>query len=278
MRTIWAAAFSPDGRYLLTGGAAGESRFERGKTGGDNMVTEDDDTRNEIKIWDTTTWKPIKEFWGENRYTMAVAYSSDGRSVASCGTDGIVKVWDTVSFKERLRADVSCRIMGVAFSPDSKSVLVAVNNGLRIWDLGSGKEAASRKIADEGESLSRLCFSPDGKLLAIGSWATGTVRLFEFPEWKERKAIKAHNDTVAALAFCPDGNTLFSGSLDGSTRAWSVTTGKLIHTFGHEHTDSVKSLCVIRDGKALLTVYSCGTTDHIGIWDVETGIDSGLSK
>src|SRR6266545_1519668 len=101
--------------------------------------------------------------------TYGVAFSSDGKLVASASTDASVCVWDAATGKQIHRFLVpSVRHRALAFSPDGKMLAAAGwNEAVRLWDLVSGKELAALQLKEGAEeSVPAVAFSPDGRTLA----------------------------------------------------------------------------------------------------------------
>src|SRR5262249_11479794 len=100
-------------------------------------------------------------------------------------------------------------ITGVAFTPDGKMLATSAND-LALWDL-TGKEPKKRPAA-RAPRVRSLAFSPDGTILAAGSWgATATLLNLSNAELKERAVVKGHDYGAGCVALHPDGKTLATG-------------------------------------------------------------------
>jgi WD40 repeat protein len=142
----------------------------------------------------------------------ALAYSPDGKVLASGGRDNVIRLYDAASGKE-LRRLVGHQPRTFAPANDGKSPLDVLINA-----------------AGEG-GVNSVAFSPDGKMLASGGW-DDTVRLWDVETGKELRKIAAHKAMVGRVAFSPDGRVLASrGAFDGSVRLWDPVTGTALHTF-----------------------------------------------
>ncbi|MFJ7628233.1 WD40 repeat domain-containing serine/threonine protein kinase [Streptomyces sp. NPDC097595] len=162
-------AFSPDGKTLATVGDASEKRSY---------------PNNEpAKLWDLTRIDPEPYGQGDPRHdlaledvTDAVAFSPDGKTLATGGPQADVRLWDVAT--GRLKATVANRLAeprDLAFSPDGRSLAVTADGGVLLWNLADRKPSALLTDDDTGygdDEIRELSFSPDGRYLA-GTTAGG---------------------------------------------------------------------------------------------------------
>ena len=181
----------------------------------------------------------------EDGWVMALAFSPDGRTLASGG-----------GFNEN--------------PADLIQEFVLKRHAVRLWDLTTGKQLA--ELQGHAGPISSVGFSPDGRLLATASW-DDTIRLWDSASGNAISVLEGHTENVSMVAFAPDGDTLASASFDGTVRLWDLATGKLLIEL-ECHQGPVWSLAFSPDGRTLAT----GSADDnsIKLWDANTGQEKAL--
>ena len=157
-------------------------------------------------------------------YVNAVAFSPDGRCVASGSSDGTARVWEAATGREVARLEHEDYVRAVAFSPDGRWVASGSwDNTVRVWEAATGQEVARM---DHESHVNAVAFSPGGRWVASGS-SNGTARVWEAATGREVAQME-HESYVYAVAFSPDGRWVASGSSDGTARVWLVWSQDLI--------------------------------------------------
>jgi WD40 repeat protein/class 3 adenylate cyclase len=152
---------------------------------------------------------------------------------------------------------------GVAFSADSKYVVVGNGPHATLWDAETGESI--RKFT-HGLGVTGIACSLDGKFILTGGWNHIAI-LWDAATGAELQRFIGHNDVVWSVAISPDGNRVLTGSYDGTARLWDTATGNQIYQF-ISHADIVRSVAFSHDGKHALLGKSDGGID---IWDARTG-------
>ena len=255
-RVIRAVALSPDKATLAVGGRdLGETEFR-------------------VRFWDVANGKPAGELKDVGQ-TWALAYTPDGKCLATAGQDQTLRLWDLAAGTERRRfGENKERWMNLAFSSDGK-ILASVNapgDRIQLWDTATGAALRAFKATPGYDRM--LAFSPDGKILAVGNPEDKIIRLWDVHSGEKVREIEGKLATFA-LAFSPDGKILATGDArqEGKTltssviHLWDVSSGRELRQF-RGHLFGTNQLAFSPDGKRLL---SSGGGGPIHVWDVATG-------
>ena len=216
-----------------------------------------------------STTKARTIFRGHADQIMSVAFSPDGKTLASGCWDGVMKLWDLSSGQERtILKGRPGRIHSVAFSPDGRTLACGgdgENSQVRLLEVSTGTERTTLKKFSAW--ITTVAFSPDGKTLASSGGESREIWLWDVASGKVRLTLRGHTGTIMSVAYSPDGRTLASGSDDQTVKLWDVATGKERATL-KGHTKPVRSVSFSPDGRTLATACE----DHlVKLWDVTTG-------
>jgi WD40 repeat protein/serine/threonine protein kinase len=206
--------FSPDGQRLAS------SCFSFGWEG--------EPAGGEAKVWDAATGKEMLTFRGQPQGVLSLAFSPDGRRLASGGEEKTVKVWDATTGQEMWTSrEHTAPVLSVAFSPDGRSLASAgadyselVHAEVQISDAQTGEPRLT--LGGHIGYILSIAFSHDGQRLASAGMDR-TVKLWDVATGRETLTLRGHQLVIRAVAFSPDGRQLASASNDRTVRVWDAT-------------------------------------------------------
>jgi WD40 repeat protein len=245
---VTAMAVSPDGRTFVVG-------YEKGG----------------LALYDFATRKQVRDFKGHTKDVRGLAFSPDGKTLATGGDN--VRLWNPETGEQLAALEGHTEGFGVwgwlravAFSPDGKLLASAGADGtVKLWDVAARKEIRTLMEKSNHPALA-VAFSPDGKVLATGN-NDAAARLWNVATGKLVRELKDGDDATAtpyALAFTPDGKALLSGNRNSKLIVWDAATGQSLRAVS---TGSMENMALSPDGK--LVAFA---DNDVKIFDVGTGV------
>ncbi len=275
-------AYSPDGRYLIAGGAD-SLRLWDAKTGEEvdrklkepwvqavsfspqGHVVATAGMFKTIRLVEIADGKELHKFEGNKAGIKALGISNDLQVVASGSMDGTLFIWSYQGKNKmhELKAHAD-EITALAFHPTSETDLLATASNDRTVQIRKISTGAVVHKLDAGCAAQAIAFAPDGRLFTAGDdnlvrvWDSATGKLFD--------TLKGHTGTVVSLLWHPDSKSLVSGSLDQTVRVWDLAT-KQARVIQRSPGDN-DALALSPDGKQLA---SAGVNQTIRFFDFASG-------
>jgi WD40 repeat protein/serine/threonine protein kinase len=209
--SVLCLAFSPDSRFLASGGLTGGVLVRRlpgtpfSPSQGATLTVKGQDTF---------------ELPGLSNAVNALDFSPDGRFLAGCGFDRILKVWHLAQRSDVAVANLQAPLPCLAYSPDGKQLAVARLEDVLVLDTTTFTEVG--RLQGHLDQVNHVTYSPDGKRIATAG-EDRTVRLWDSKSGQEMLTLKGHTNLVRCVKFSPDGHRLFSGGWDRIIRTWDAT-------------------------------------------------------
>ncbi len=279
------AAFSPDGRQVVTASKDHTARVWDASTGeavtpplrhghivlkaafspdGRRVVTASHD--GTARVWDARSGQPVSPALPHRSAVQDVSFSPDGRRVVTAGTDGVARVWDAATGQPRTPPMKHASWLEAAsFSPDGRHVVTASNDHTaQVWDAATGQRVG--QALKHAAAVKHAAFSPDGRRVVTAS-DDHTARVWDAATSQPAGPPLEHGDRVFRAASSPDGRYVSTCSFDTTARVWDAATGRAV-TPPMTHRNSVRCATFSPDGRYLVTA----SYDHTArVWEAATG-------
>ncbi|KAI5115832.1 hypothetical protein M0805_001517 [Coniferiporia weirii] len=251
--TLWTAnadsgindvAYSPDGRYIVSG-----SRDEL------------------LRIWDAQTGSTVGgPLMGHSGSVLSVSYSPNGRHIVSGSSDKTLRIWDvqTENAVGRPLSGHSGSVQSVAYSPDGRHIVSGSSDKtLIIWDAQNGS-SVGQPLTGHSDWVRSVAYSSDGRHIISGS-SDKTLRIWDTQTKNPvGRPLTGHSGSILSVAYSFDAKHIVSGSSDMTLRIWDAQTGKAVGEPLVGHQSSVLSVSYSLDGRYIVS----GSSDEtLRVWD-----------
>jgi WD40 repeat protein len=241
--SVAVAAFSPDGKRIVTTGDG-----------------------NTARVWDAETGHLLATLTGHTGPVNDVAFSPDGNRIVTASQDATARMWDAES--GNLLATLTwpnVEVRETVFSPDGKRIVTTgADNTARVWDAESGALLAT--LSGHSGVVYGAAFSPDGKRIVTAS-DDHTARVWDAETGHLLTTLTGHTNSVSDASFSPDGKSIITASQDFTARVWDAETGHLLATL-NGHTGAVYDASFSPDGKSIVTA---GADNTARVWEADSG-------
>ncbi len=217
-----------------------------------------------VKLWNLQN-DTVTTLRGHTRQVNSVAFSPNGKLLASGSDDYKFKLWDVQNRQpivtlEHVVDHTRYQIKAVAFSPDGQ-LLATAGWGVKLWDVSNQNGIDT---LEHDQWVYAVAFSRDGQRLAAGD-INGLVKVWDVQNWQAITQLEGDTTVVYSVAFSPDGRTLASAGYQGQIRLWAVANWELLGTLHNRGTAYTVDFSL--DGEVL------ASTGHetVSLWSVENG-------
>jgi WD40 repeat protein len=241
LETLW--CFGPSAKFLASG-------------------------NDDLILWDVASGQLVNRI-EQNSWVTAIAFSADGRTLASGHDDGTVRFWDVATQKflgELKSSPKPLPVSAIAFAPRGQFIASAGEDRVvRVWDEFTHKQVC--ELHSHTDRIPALAWSPDGSLLVSAGWDT-SARVWRPPQADPLILLNSHAEQVSTLVYSPDGKYLACADSDFDIHLWTNAEKAERGAVLRGHNDEIRCLAFSSDGAKLA---SAGVDRVIHVWDVREG-------
>lgn len=281
---------SPDGTFIATGIKRGACEIREAQSGkiiwtrNINWVTPERVTSPDgsmiaerggygdpyVKIFDAHTRQLIRRLEGHPGIIHSLAFTPDGKLVASAGGDNVIRFWNAQSGAvEQALFGHTLKITAIAFSGDGKQLVSgSQDDTIKVWNVADG--SLIRSFPAHGsfpEGVTSVTLSRDGQTI-IGA-VREEIRLWETATGKQIGLLTSGETEVRSLMFSPDDRLIVAGYEDSTIKLWDVKNTRLLRVIKGQYKD-LSAAVISPDGKLIAAGYESSDC-RVELWSVLTG-------
>ena len=207
-------------------------------------------------------------YLGDGTAVYAVAWSPDGKRIASAGYDNTVQVWNATDGSNVFTYQGHTEggsVDAVAWSPDGSRIASASGDKtVQVWNATDGRNAFTYR--GHSDFVTAVAWSPDGKRIASAGY-DNTVQVWNATDGSNAYTYRGHTGAVIAVAWSRDGSRIASGSGDKTVQVWNATDGSNVFTY-RGHAQLVDAVAWSPDGSRIAS----GSADNtVQVWNAADG-------
>jgi WD40 repeat protein len=250
--TVLSAKFSPDGKRIASMSKDGKIKIWDAQSGTEQITLKGSAGLHSLL--------PPPWMWGP------IAFSPDGKKIASGSPNNAIKVWDADSGTGLMTLSGHEKwLTGLTFTPDGKRIASSSKDKtLRVWDASTGQQLMVLKGHERG--VGGVAISPDGKRIVSVS-GDETAKVWDMATGDELMTLHGHEKAIGSVAFSNDGARIATGGAAGKIKVWDAAIGAEVTTL-LGHLKPVMGVAFSPDGKRIVSGSYDGT---VRIW--EPGVD-----
>jgi len=264
---------SADNRAMV---AEAQSQLDQGNTGEAlalalaSIGQSSHEPQMEVVLSEAAGRAARRRFVGHTSGVLSVAFSPDGKTIASGDSGGGLRLWDAASGQAlHSLAGHTDEVDALAFSRDGRMLLSgSYDQTVRLWDVATGKEL--RQFDGEPGYVTGVAFSPDDKT-AVSSGYDGELILWNVADGRKITQFEESGEVLYSVAFSPNGKSILAASADHRMHLWDIASETQIRSFTG-HTGEVNIAAFSPDGK---TIISASDDQTLRLWDVSNGKELG---